>query len=318
MYVQYTYKPNSFSSSHSLISYFAKSFIFSCSCFHLLCVCVCVCHFLSLVQLALYIYMYIYSAVVPLAKIETGAHSWVIYTQLSGTRVAINIFLIAWTLISKSIDVAFAEAVVVVVGPIATAVTIAVDVGFIVPVVVVLQLLLLFVKYEPSIKSWDGTFVVTDFSSKFFGRFSWPEYLMSNWRNITATHIAVCSSTNSSTIGSCGRIQENVTKQNHGTKKKETKNRTRKERKEIQWLKIFEYTLNWLSDEEMWKCCPIAATCWQRQNRKTRYQIDSFIASLWPDCIGKKHSLAFNSAHFFSDYFTNESIFVAFSYVGTN
>lgn len=114
---------------------------------------------------------------------ETCAH-WVIYTQLSGTRVAINIFLIAWTLISKSIDVAFAEAVVVVVGPIATAVTIAVDVGFIVPIVVVLQLLLLFVKYEPSIKSWDGTFVVTDFSSKFFGtfgRFSWPEYLMSYW-----------------------------------------------------------------------------------------------------------------------------------------
>lgn len=124
---------------------------------------------------------------------ETWAH-WVIYTQLSGTRVAINIFLIAWTLISKSIDVAFAEAVaavavatvaavvvVVVAGPIATAVTIAVDVGFIVPVAVVLQLLLLFVKYEPSIKSWDGTFVVTDFSSKFFGRFSWPEYLMSYW-----------------------------------------------------------------------------------------------------------------------------------------
>ena len=123
--------------------------------------------------------------------------SWVIYTQLSGTRVAINIFLIAWTLISKSIDVAFAEAVVVVVGPIVTAVTIAVvvDVGRIVPVadiavvvvdndddvIVVLQLLLLFVKYEPSIKSWDGTFVVTDFSSKFFGRFSWPEYLMSYW-----------------------------------------------------------------------------------------------------------------------------------------
>ena len=69
-----------------------------------------------------------------------------------------------------------------------TAVTIAVvvDVGRIVPVadiavvvvdndddvIVVLQLLLLFVKYEPSIKSWDGTFVVTDFSSKFFGRFS--------------------------------------------------------------------------------------------------------------------------------------------------
>lgn len=129
-----------------------------------------------------------------LLAVETCAH-WVIYTQLSGTRVAINIFLIAWTLISKSIDVAFAEAVaavavatvaavvvvVVVAGPIATAVTIAVDVGFIVPVAVVLQLLLLFVKYEPSIKSWDGTFVVTDFSSKFFGRFSWPEYLMSYW-----------------------------------------------------------------------------------------------------------------------------------------
>lgn len=135
-----------------------------------------------------------------------------IYTQLSGTRVAINIFLIAWTLISKSIDVAFVEAVaavgnavvaanaavaavaavvvVVVAGPSATAVTIAVDVGFIVPVVVVLQLLLLFVKYEPSIKSWDGTFVVTDFSSKLFGRFSWPEYLMSYWRCIQQTKAA--------------------------------------------------------------------------------------------------------------------------------
>lgn len=117
---------------------------------------------------------------------------WVIYTQLSGTRVAINIFLIAWTLISKSIDVAFAEAVVVVVGPIVTAVTIAVVVGFIVPVVVV-QLLLLFVKYEPSIKSWDGTFVVTDFSSKFFGRFSWPEYLMSYWWKSIVQRVATAT-----------------------------------------------------------------------------------------------------------------------------
>lgn len=132
------------------------------------------------------VYVYLYSLyfiwISQLAAV-TWAH-WVIYTTDSGTRVTINIFLIAWTLISKSIDVAFAEVVAVVVvvdgSPIVTAVTIAVDVGFIVPVVVVLlQLLLLFVKYEPSIKSWDGTFVVTDFSSKFFGRFSWPEYLMS-------------------------------------------------------------------------------------------------------------------------------------------
>lgn len=103
-----------------------------------------------------------------------------IYTQLSGTRVAINIFLMAVTLIdwSKSIDTfagTFVEAVVAIVvvvafGLTATAVVMA-----------LLQLLLLFVKYEPSIKSWDGTFVVTDFNSRFFGRFSWPEYLMSYW-----------------------------------------------------------------------------------------------------------------------------------------
>lgn len=188
---------------------------------------------------------------IPLAA-DTGLRThWVIYTQLSGTRVAINIFLIAWTLISKSIDVAFADAVVVVVGPIATAVTIAVDVGFIVPpvVVVVLQLLLLFVKYEPSIKSWDGTFVVTDFSSKFFGRFSWPEYLMSNWW---------AHSSNSSRSWSS----------------RHRKKRWKKNKKESRWLKISEYVelvIRWERNREK---CPIFRFFFhlQSKQRKTRYQ----------------------------------------------
>lgn len=111
-----------------------------------------------------------------------------IYTQLSGTRVAINIFLIACTLISKSIVVAApappptvvmavcseaplaaiaaADVVVVVIVVVASADATAVF------VILLLQLLLLFEKYEPSIKSWDGTFVVTDFNSRFFGRIS--------------------------------------------------------------------------------------------------------------------------------------------------
>lgn len=94
---------------------------------------------------------------------HTYVHTYV-YTQLSGTRVAINIFLIACTLISKSIVVAA---------------VVRCSVAGAVAVFVVLLQLLLFVKYEPSIKSWDGTFVATDFNSRFFGRFSWPEYLMS-------------------------------------------------------------------------------------------------------------------------------------------
>lgn len=61
------------------------------------------------------------------------------YTQLSGTRVAINIFLIACTFMSKSMPGSSLES------------------G----------------KYVPKIKSCCvGTFVVTDLRSKFFGRFS--------------------------------------------------------------------------------------------------------------------------------------------------
>lgn len=160
------------------------------------------------------VYVFTYSESEAAITAATVAHrarasestSGYIYTQLSGTRVAINIFLMACTLISKSIVVAapppppptpptlpgpwpttptipptvvnavssFGAPVVDV--PVADIVVVVVVVASAdataVFVILLLQLLLLFEKYEPSIKSWDGTFVVTDFNRRFFGRIS--------------------------------------------------------------------------------------------------------------------------------------------------